>query len=137
MATHSSILAWEIPWTEEPGGLQFKESQRVRHDWATKHKCLECTKPCTHFIAGWFSTFNSNNKTRVDFVNTHILWRKKLGSRKVKFPRVTQLERGQGHSLHTGILILEPTPFTAIVNTVTQVMSGMTMLSICYTFHRI
>ena len=34
MATHSSILAWEIPWTEEPGWLQFMGSQRVRHDWA-------------------------------------------------------------------------------------------------------
>ena len=32
MATHSSILAWEIPWTEEAGGLQSEESQRVRHD---------------------------------------------------------------------------------------------------------
>ena len=36
MATHSSILAWEIPWTEEPGGLQSMGSQRVRHDVATK-----------------------------------------------------------------------------------------------------
>ena len=32
MATHSRILAWEIPWTEEPGKLQFMGSQRVRHD---------------------------------------------------------------------------------------------------------
>ena len=32
MATHSSILAWRILWTEEPGGLQSIESQRVRHD---------------------------------------------------------------------------------------------------------
>ena len=32
MATHSSILAWEIPWTEEPGRLQSVESQRVGHD---------------------------------------------------------------------------------------------------------
>ena len=32
MATHSSILAWGIPWTEEPGGLQSVGSQRVRHD---------------------------------------------------------------------------------------------------------
>ena len=32
MATHSSILAWEIPQTEEPGVLQSTESQRVRHD---------------------------------------------------------------------------------------------------------
>ena len=31
-ATHSSSLAWKIPWTQEPGGLQSKESQRVRHD---------------------------------------------------------------------------------------------------------
>ena len=35
MATHSSILVWEIPWTEEPGGPRFKGWQRVRHDWAT------------------------------------------------------------------------------------------------------
>ena len=35
MATHSSILAWRIPWTEEPGGLQSTGSQRVRHDWAS------------------------------------------------------------------------------------------------------
>ena len=35
MATCSSILAWEIPWTEEPGGLQSMELQRVRHDQET------------------------------------------------------------------------------------------------------
>ena len=32
MAIHSSFLAWRIPWTEEPGGLQSMGSQRVRHD---------------------------------------------------------------------------------------------------------
>ena len=32
MAAHSSVLAWRIPWTKEPGGLQSMESQRVRHD---------------------------------------------------------------------------------------------------------
>ena len=35
MATHSSTLAWEIPWMEEPGRLQSMGSGRVRHDWAT------------------------------------------------------------------------------------------------------
>ena len=35
MATHSSTLAWRIPWTEEPGGLQSTGLQRVGHDWAT------------------------------------------------------------------------------------------------------
>ena len=33
-ATHSSILAWRIPWTEEPGGLRFMDSQKGGHDWA-------------------------------------------------------------------------------------------------------
>ena len=37
MATHSSILAWRIPWAEEPSGLQSLGSQRVEHDWVTKH----------------------------------------------------------------------------------------------------
>ena len=32
MATHSSVLAWKLPWTEEPGGLQSMGSQTVRHD---------------------------------------------------------------------------------------------------------
>ena len=38
MATHSSILAWKIPWAEKPGGLQSMGLERVRHDWATKHE---------------------------------------------------------------------------------------------------
>ena len=37
MATHSSILAWRIPWTEEPGGLQTMGLQRVGHDLVTEH----------------------------------------------------------------------------------------------------
>ena len=35
MAIHSDILAWRIPWTDEPGGLRSMGLQRVRHDWAT------------------------------------------------------------------------------------------------------
>ena len=38
MATHSSTLAWEIPWTEEPGGLKSMGSQKVGHDLATKQQ---------------------------------------------------------------------------------------------------
>ena len=37
MATHSSILAWKIPWPEEAGGLQSTGWQGVRHDWVTEH----------------------------------------------------------------------------------------------------
>ena len=40
-ATHSSTLAWRIPWTEEPGGLQSMGSQRVEHAWVTKHSTYE------------------------------------------------------------------------------------------------
>ena len=38
MATHSCILAWEMPWTEEPGGIQSMGSQRVGHDLMTKQQ---------------------------------------------------------------------------------------------------
>ena len=38
MGTHSSILAWEIPWTEEPGGLQLKGLQRVGHDLVSEEQ---------------------------------------------------------------------------------------------------
>ena len=48
MATHSSILAWRIPWTEEPGRLQSRGSQRVRHNWSdlvcTHTICVVCNK---------------------------------------------------------------------------------------------
>ena len=42
MATHSSTLAWKIPWTEEPGGSQSMGSQRVGHDWATSLHFQSC-----------------------------------------------------------------------------------------------
>ena len=45
MATHSSILAQEIPWTEEPGGLQSMGSQRVGHDLATEQQQQEYLNP--------------------------------------------------------------------------------------------
>ena len=38
MATYSGILTWRIPWIEEPGGLQFMGSRRVRHDLVTKEQ---------------------------------------------------------------------------------------------------
>ena len=53
-ATHSSILAWRISWTEEPGRLQSLVLQRVRHDWATKH--------CT-FLSILFLTFTEMGLT--------------------------------------------------------------------------
>ena len=47
MATHSSVLIWRIPWTEEPGGLQSMGSQRVRHKWMTNSSL---SHPVCHVI---------------------------------------------------------------------------------------
>ena len=48
-ATHSSILAWEIPWTEEPGGLQSMGSQRVRYGLVTTHRHTQTHRVfCSH-----------------------------------------------------------------------------------------
>ena len=46
MATHSSILAWRMPWTEEPDGLQSMRSQRVGHNLVTEQQQYMCA--CLH-----------------------------------------------------------------------------------------
>ena len=71
MATHSSILAWRIPWTEEPGGLQSMGSQRIRHDWATNTTIYICiciyiyayTHTHTHIVFYTVSHYDSLRKT--------------------------------------------------------------------------
>ena len=56
MATHSGILAWRIPWTEEPGGLQPMGSQRVGHDWAhsTHTQRLRPSSPTNMYQLGLY-----------------------------------------------------------------------------------
>ena len=49
MATHCSILAWKIPWTEEPGGLQSMGSQKVGYDQVTKHTVIH-TRSLWHYF---------------------------------------------------------------------------------------
>ena len=61
MATHSTILAWRIPWTEEPGGLQSTGSQRVGHDWAP-------SLHFTHFSHPYMTTGKTIALTRWTFV---------------------------------------------------------------------
>ena len=66
-ATHSSILAWRIPWTEEPGGLQSMGSQRVRRDWVTNtteklytiKNCLVFSKKKFAWVERWI--YNKGN----------------------------------------------------------------------------
>ena len=55
MATHSSILAWKIPWTEDPGGLQSMDPQRVQHDWATEHAYFGKSRRFTLMGRLWLS----------------------------------------------------------------------------------
>ena len=55
MATHSSILAGKIPWTEEPGGLQSTGSQRVGHNRVTEHTCMHA---CTG-VSKWLSSIST------------------------------------------------------------------------------
>ena len=64
MATHSSILAWRIPWTEEPGGLQSTGSQRVRQLSTAQH----ITKIKTLILMCW----NWNNSSSSHLLHTHI-----------------------------------------------------------------
>ena len=57
MATHSSILAWRRPWTEEPGGLQSIRWQRAGHDWsnfARTHGIVYMTMTIWNFLDSWF-----------------------------------------------------------------------------------
>ena len=65
MATHCSILACAIPWTEEPGGLQSLESQRIRRDLATEQQEQQSTPRKGHFIPNlWTTPTNSRGKYR-------------------------------------------------------------------------
>ena len=59
MATHSSTLAWKIPWTEEPGRPQSMGSQRVWHDWATSlfHRLVIAFLPRSkHLLISWLQS---------------------------------------------------------------------------------
>ena len=58
MAIHSSTLAWEIPWTENPGRLQSMELQRVGHDWVTSlHFTLSHFSQVRFFVTPWTVVF--------------------------------------------------------------------------------
>ena len=55
----SSILAWRIPWTEEPGGFQSRGSQRASHDWVTKHACMNLPLQESNHMLLHLLTFNT------------------------------------------------------------------------------
>ena len=65
MATHSSILAWKIPWPDDPGGLQSMRLQRVGHDWAI-NMCTAPIEISTQIMEAKYSG--------TLFLTCHILW---------------------------------------------------------------
>ena len=79
MATHSSTLAWKIPWTEEPGRLQSMGSQRVGHDWVTSlftffifEKSLKSSiKECSQLRTERRHRNMTGRRVRRDTVRTH------------------------------------------------------------------
>ena len=77
MAPHSSTLAWKIPWTEEPGGLQSMGSQRVRHDWrdlaAAAASILQCRRAGFHPL-GWEDPLERRTATHSSILAWRIPW---------------------------------------------------------------
>ena len=75
MATHSSILAWRIPWTEERGGLQSMGSQRVRQDWATSLSFFPVFLPGEFYgqrrLVGYIVHGVAKSRTQLNVQHTH------------------------------------------------------------------
>ena len=81
IATHSSILVWRMPWTEEPGGLQSIAAQRVRHDWSdwvcthTRGTCWKLTlwnSPEIHPWVCWGELLTRKCLTRGTLQQSHL-----------------------------------------------------------------
>ena len=70
MATHSSIPAWRIPWTEEPGRLQSMGLRRVRHDWVTNTVCIHyhCRKIKQYRLVTTRPFHSSFSQKNLDFL---------------------------------------------------------------------
>ena len=83
MATHCSILAWEIPWTEEPDKLQSMGSQTIGHNWATENMNMNSTKGEFLFIYRGLEC--KSRKSRNTWSNKKIwLWSTKWSRAKAK-----------------------------------------------------
>ena len=74
MATHSSILAWKILWTEEPGGLQSMGSQKVRHNSYTQHMH---THNCMGYLCFWIHV-NHRSVVRTDVCACTWVWEREM-----------------------------------------------------------
>ena len=71
MATHSSTLAWKIPWMEEPGRLQSMGSHRVRHNWSDLAAAAEIISSIYSNIIGMKLEINYREKNGKKKIQTH------------------------------------------------------------------
>ena len=85
MATCSSTLAWEIPWTEAPGGLQFMGLQRIGHDWAHTDEHTKCSINDSSHSCDYFPSHPSSYSTCSCLRHIHFTcWWEKSGAAKNK-----------------------------------------------------
>ena len=90
IATHSGILAWEISWTEERGGLQSMGFQRVGQNWTTEHACMQ-------------------DLSRVSFVRCIGLRRERWGNWRCRRAVKSRLEQGSLHDMVTWLVVSNTT----------------------------
>ena len=87
MATHSSILAWRIPWTEEPGRLQSMRSPRVGHNWATNTFIFRAGMTGRNWEVGgrWSEDRGWKNGTREESRYSQFMFCKGCGIRREEY----------------------------------------------------
>ena len=99
-ATHSSILAWRIPWTEEPGGVHSMRLGRVGHDWATGH--MHITHTGTFCLS--FNTYFNQSMPFLAFsppVSSTILDSQKERGTNITWMKTATQENGRAVWLHS------------------------------------
>ena len=102
MATHSSILAWKIPWMEEPGRLPSMGSQRVWHDWAWRHISCPWTRVCMWLL--WPIGYRGRNIIWDKRTQLHLVlsvWEAGIGEIShdaMRKPKLAYLERPHGET---------------------------------------
>ena len=130
MATHSSILAWIISWTEEPCGLQSTGSQRVGHDWVTNTYLLLLTSwllnPITffQFLSSMSSVYSQTSLSTSSSLNARLCWIAFFDFSFLSQPQKFAVLGIPSLTLAPSHIVCPPwvIPFTASVSTITQML---------------
>ena len=112
MATHSSILAWETPWTEKPGGLQIMELQEVRHDLVTKQQ---------HIFSLVLRTLSGTQATNcINKYSINICWIKQINNYYWNLWGVTQSDDKKIKWKNFNTMLFQVNHISAIINVRTK-----------------